>query len=157
MVRAGVLIGVFVAGVATTLLGLYVALRAAPGVIMADDMADALTVAADLSLSRFQGGSVVYVKSELGATLLERLQSNHRSLKLTLFSSRPDDTGCAPTADSTPLVPCERDDFLKLEVLSAITPRTMLIAVGTSRTFGQVLLLRFWGRWRVLVNRTYVI
>ena len=157
MVRVGVLIGVFITGVATALLALYVALRAAPGVIMADDMADALTVVADLSLSRFPGGSVVYVKSSLGVILLERLQSSHRSLKVMPFSARPDDSGCAPNPNSTPLVSCERDDFLKLEVLSSITPRTMLVAVGTSSTFGQILLLKLWGRWRVLVNRSYVV
>jgi hypothetical protein len=150
MARVAVLISAFVAGIATGLLALYVALNAAPGVILLDDMIDALTVVADRALPRFPSGSVVYVKSSLGAVLLQKLQATHSSLKLLSFSERPPEDAC-PTA------PCERDDFLKLEVLSSPTQRTMLVAVGTSSTFGQVLLLKFWGRWRVLVNRSYTV
>ena len=157
MVRAGVLIVAFIAGVATAMLALYVALHAAPAVIMVDDMGDALAAAAEPSLSRFPGGSVIYVKSSLGENFLERLQSSHRSLKLMPFSARPENKGCNPDEDAIPVAPCERDDFIKLEVLAAPTPRTMLVTFATSNTFGQVLLLKFWGRWQVLVDRTNVI
>jgi len=33
----------------------------------------------------------------------------------------------------------------------------MLVAFGTSDAFGQLLLLKFLGKWRVIVNRSYVI
>ena len=157
MVRAAVPIGAFVAGVATALLTLYVALRAAPGVIMADDMVDALTAVANDSLSDFSRGSVVYVKSSLGPALLEKLQATHPSLRLMSYSERPEDDGCRPDGNAIPAGPCERNDFLKLEVLSAPTRGTMLVAVGTSNTFGQVLLLKLLGRWRVLVKRSYAV
>ena len=157
MVRAAVPISAFIAGVATALLALYVALRAAPGVIMADDMVEALTVVADGSLSQFPTGSVVYVKSSVGTGLLEKLQAAHPSLRLVSFSARPADNGCAADANSIPMGPCERNDFLKLEVLAAPTQGTMLIGVGTSNAFGQVLLLKLWGQWRVLVKRSYAV
>ena len=157
MARAVVLIGVFVAGVAAALLALYVALSTAPDVVLAADMMDPLTVVADGSLQRFPSGSVVYVKSPIGPVLLDKLQSTHQSLKLMSFSARPEDHGCAAERNSIPSVPCERDDFLKLEALSSPTRRTMLVAFHTSNTFGQVLLLKFWGRWRVLVNRSYTV
>jgi hypothetical protein len=157
MTRAPVLIAAFVAGAAAALLALYVALSTAPGVIMADDMVAALTVVADGSLSRFPGDSVVYVKSPIGAALIDKLQATHPSLKLMSFSARPEDNGCLANGSSIPGVPCQRDDFIKLEALSSPTQRTMLVAFGTSRTFGQVLLLKFWGRWRVLLSRSYTV
>jgi len=157
VVRAAVPIGAFVAGIAIALLALYVALRTAPGVIMADDMVDALTVVANDSLSNFSKGSVVYVKSSVGPALLEKLQATHPWLRLISYSERPADNGCAPGGNLIPTAPCERNDFLKLEVLSAPTRGTMLVAVGTSNTFGQVLLLKLLGRWRVLVKRSYVV
>ncbi len=157
MVRAAVPISAFIAGLVTALLSLYVALLAAPGVIMADDMLEALAVVADGSLSQFPDGSVVYIKSSVGTTLLENLQATHASLRLMPFSARPADSGCAERGNSIPTAPCERDDFLKLEVLSAPARGTMLVAFGTSNTFGQALLLKFFGQWRVLVRRSYVV
>jgi hypothetical protein len=157
MVRPAVAISAFIAGAATALLALYVALRTAPIVIMAQDMVDALVVAADRPLSQFPGGSVVYVKSSLGPLLLEDLQRRHPSLTLRPYAERPEDKGCdAKPGAGRPLLPCERDDFLKLEVFSSPTRGTMLVGVGTSNTFGQLLLLKLWGRWRVLVDRTAV-
>ena len=50
---------------------------------------------------------------------------------------------------------CERDDFVKLEVLSAPTSGTLLVAVGTSRAFGQSLLVKVLGQWHVLIDRSY--
>jgi len=138
MPRVGVLIGTFVAGVAAAL-----ALRAAPGIVEANDVADALAAVADPSLARFPNGSVVYVKALAGPGLCEKLQSKHPSLRFKSFSERPEDNGCKPNGNLIPTAPCERDDFVKLEVLSAPTPRTMLVAFGTSNTFGQVLLLKF--------------
>jgi len=155
--RVVVLISVFVAGIATGLLGLYVALKAAPGVILAEDMIDALAVVADRALPRFPNGSVVYVKSSLGPVLLQKLQATHSSLKLMSFSERPQEDACTMGGNATPSAPCAQDDFVKLEVLSSPTQRTMLVAVGTSSTFGQVLLVKIWGRWRVLVNRSYTV
>jgi hypothetical protein len=157
MARAAVPISAFAAGAATALLALYVALRTAPGVIMADDMVAALTVVANSSLSQFPKGSVVYVKSSVGTALLEKLQATHPSLRLMSFSARPGDNGCTAEGNSAPAVACGRDDFLKLEVLSAPTQGTMLVAVGTSNSYGQVLLLKLWGRWRVLVKRSYTV
>ena len=77
MVRAAVPISAFVAGVATAFIALYVALCTAPGVIMADDMVDALTVVANDSLNQFPRNSIVYVKSAVGTGLLEKLQATH--------------------------------------------------------------------------------
>jgi len=121
---------------------------------MADDMVDALRVVADSPLSRFPPGAAVYVKSPVGTVLLEKLQRRFPSLRLASYSERPEDdcTSRSPAARS-----CERDDFLKLEVLSSPTRSTLLVAVGTSRAYGQVLLFRFLGRWRVLVDRSYPI
>lgn len=157
MVRVRVLIAAFGAGAATVLLGLYVGLRTAPGVIMVNDMTAVLVVVADSTLPRFPSGSAVYVKSSIGPILLEKLQPKYPALRLMPFSERPEDEGCAATRDSTPVVRCERDNFVKLEVLSSPTYGTMLVAVGTSKTFGQLLLFKFWGRWRVLVNRSYAV
>ena len=56
-----------------------------------------------------------------------------------------------------PTTSCERDDFLKLEVLSAATRGTLLVAVGTSRTYGQVLVVSVFGHWRVLIERWYTV
>jgi hypothetical protein len=154
MIRAGVVVGAFTAGAATAMLTLYIALRTAPGVIMADDMLEALTVVADTPLSRFPAGSVVYVKSALGPLLLEQLRLKHPSLRVMPYSERPEDDCIARERGGTS---CQRDDFVKLEVLSSPARATMLVAVGTSRTFGQVLLLQFLGRWRVLIDRTYAV
>ncbi len=157
MARAALLFGTFAAGAATASLALYVALSTAPGVIMADDMVEALTVVADASLARFPNGAVVYVKSPTGPVLLDKLQLTHPSLRLMSFSVRPEDHGCMANSRSMPSVPCERDDFLKLEALSSPTQRTMLVAFGTSGTFGQVLLLKWWGQWRVLMTRSFTV
>jgi hypothetical protein len=142
----------FVAGGATVLLALGLAWRAAPGVVLADDMAEALEIVAATPLSAFPRGSVVYLKSALGPVLLERLQPRYPSLTLRSYSERPP-PGCA--GRDSPAAPCEHDDFLKLEVLSAPTRGTLLVAVGTARAYGQVLLVRFLGRWRVLLQRSY--
>jgi len=152
MNRAGILLSAFVAGVAVTLLTLYMALRTAPGVIMADDMVDALTVVAATPLSRFPPGAAVYVKSSVGPLLLEKLQRSSPALRLASYAERPADN-CTPRSSAA--LSCERDDFLKLEVLSSPTRFTMLVAVGTSRAYGQVLLLRVLGRWRVVVDHSY--
>jgi hypothetical protein len=156
MARAGIVVGAFAAGAAIAMLGLYAALRLAPGVIMADDMRDALVVVADRAVSRFPTGSVVYVKAAAGPAVLERLQPRHPSLTLRPFSERPED-GCDAAPGATPASLCGRDDFLKLEVLSAPAAGSMLIAVATQGTVGQALLIKFWGRWRVLVDRSYAI
>ena len=153
MARFGILIASFVAGVAAALLALYVALRFAPDTIMADDMVDALAVAADAPLSQFTPGSAVYIKTDIGPALLDKLAPRYPSLRLLLYSLRPEESGCAPGQT----VPCQRNDFLKLEVLTAPTHRTMLVAFGTSRTFGQVLLLKFGGHWRIVVGSLHVV
>ena len=153
MARFGILIASFVAGVAAALLALYVALRFAPDTIMADDMVDALAVAADAPLSQFAPGSAVYIKTDIGPALLEKLAPRYPSLRLLPYSLRPEESGCAPAQT----VPCQRNDFLKLEVLTAPTHRTMLVAFGTSRTFGQVLLLKFGGHWRIVVGSLHVV
>jgi hypothetical protein len=144
----------FVAGAATVLMALAVAFRTAPGVILADDMVSALVVAADRPLSQFTRGSVVYLKSPVGPMLLDTLRRGHPALNLRPYSERPDDR-CA--ARDPPTAPCERDDFLKLEVVSAPTRGTLLVAVGTSRAFGQVLLLSAFGHWYVLIERSYAV
>ena len=134
------------------LLALGVAWRAAPGVLMADDMTEALEVVAATPLAAFPRGSVVYLKSALGPVLLERLRPRYPSLTLRSYSERPAEA-CA--GHDAPAVPCEPDDFVKLEVLSAPTRGTLLVAVGTARAYGQVLLVRFLGSWRVLLQRSY--
>ena len=152
--RLAVAIIAFVAGGAIALIALCVAFRAAPGVIMANDMVNALATAADRPLRRFPRGAVVYVKSSVGPMLLETLQPRYPSLSLRPYAERPDDK-CAER--DPPGAPCERDDFLKLEILSAPTRGTLLVALGTSRTFGQVLLLSVLGHWRVLIERWYAV
>jgi hypothetical protein len=149
MTRFGILIAAFIAGVAVALLTIYVALRFAPETVMADDMVDALAVAADAPLSRFPPGSAVYVKTDIGLALLEKLGPRYPLLRLLSYSLRPEDSGCA--ANQTAAA-CKRNDVLKLEVLTAPTHRTMLVATGTSNTFGQVLLFKFWGHWRIVVG-----
>ena len=153
MARFGILIASFVAGVAAALLAIYVALRFAPDTIMADDMVDALAVAADAPLSQFTPGSAVYIKTDIGPALLDKLAPRYPSLRLLPYSLRPEESGCARSQ----AVSCRRNDFLKLEVLTAPTPRTMLVAFGTSRTFGQVLLLKFGGHWRIVVDSLHVV
>jgi len=156
MKRAGFLLGAFIAGAASVLLALYVALRTGPSVIMADDMLDALVASADAPLSRFPPHSVVYVKSSVGPLLLERLQPRYPSLRLMSYSTRPEEACSAEEPLRAPLS-CERDDFVKLEVLSSPTHGTMLVAVATSKAVGESFLLKFRGRWRVFVDRWYVL
>jgi hypothetical protein len=144
----------FVVGAATVLVALAVAFRTAPGVILADDMVGALVAAAERPLLRFPRGAVVYVKSAVGPLLLETLRPRHPSLSLRPYAERPPDS-CADR--DPPSAQCERDDFVKLEVLSAPTPGTLLVAVGTSKTFGQVLLVSVLGHWRVLIERWYAV
>ena len=153
MSRAAGLAGAFLAGAATVLLVLYGALCAAPGVIMADDMVAALLVVAEPPLTRFARGATVYVQSSAGPLLLEELKRRHPSLTLLSFTARPESADCPGHLEASAL--CGRDDFVKLEVLSAPARGTMLVAVATGRSFGQVLLLRFFGRWRVIVDRWY--
>jgi hypothetical protein len=140
MVRVGVLVGAFIAGVVAAAIALYIALWTAPGVIMADDMVEALVVVAETPLSRFPRGSVVYLKSSLGPLLFEKLQPKYPALTLKSYSERPEGA---------------RADFVKLEVLSSPTRGTMLVAVGTANAFGQLLLLKILGKWRVIVARSY--
>jgi hypothetical protein len=142
MIRLGVLVGAFIAGAVAAAAALYIALGTAPGVIMADDMVDALLVASDAPLSGFSRGSVVYVKSSVGPLLFEKLQPRYPTLTLRSYSERPEGA---------------RADFVKLEVLSSPTRGTILVAVGTSNAFGQLLLLKFLGKWRVIVDRWYVV
>ena len=86
--------------------------------------------------------------------LLDSLRPRHPALNLRPYAERPADD-C--TERDRPGTPCERDDFLKLEVLSAPTRGTLLVAVGTSRTFGQVLLVSILGHWHVLIERWYTV
>jgi hypothetical protein len=150
--RIGIAIIAFVAGCAAALMAFAVAFRAAPGVIMADDMVSALVVAADRPLAQFTRGSVVYVKSPVGPMLLEALRPGHPTLSLRPYSERPEDR-CAER--DPPTAPCQHDDFLKLEVTSAPTRGTLLVAIGTARVFGQMLLLSVFGHWHVLIERSY--
>ena len=152
--RIGLAVTAFVAGTAATLLALGVAFRAAPGVILVDDLVSASLAAADRPLRRFPRGTVVYVKSALGPMLLETLRPKYPALALRPYAERPPDE-CAER--DPPGATCERDDFLKLEVLSAPTRGTLLVAVGTSRTFGQVLVASVLGHWRVLIERWYAV
>jgi hypothetical protein len=150
--RASTAIVAFAAGMATVLLALSLMFHTAPGVILADDMLPALSVAADRPLKHFPPGSLVYVKSALGPMFLEALRSGHPSLTLRPFSERTERT----CADRDPaLSSCERDDYLKLEVLSSPTRGSLLIAMGTSKAFGQMLLINLLGHWCVLMERTY--
>jgi hypothetical protein len=142
MIRVGVLVGAFIAGAVAAAAALYIALCTAPGVIMADDMVDALVVVSDAPLSGFSRGSVVYVKSSVGPLLFEKLQPKYPALTLRSYSERPEGA---------------RADFVKLEVLSSPTRGTILVAVGTSNAFGQLLLLKFLGKWRVIVDRWSVV
>ncbi len=152
--RAAIAVSAFLAGALSALLALYVMFRDAPGVIMAEDMVGALAVAADQPLARFPRGSVVYVKSAVGPMLLATLQRQHPALTLRPYSERTEDR----CADQDPAnTACERDDFLKLEVLSSPTRGTLLIAMGTSRAFGQLILVNLLGHWRVLMERTYAV
>jgi hypothetical protein len=142
----------FAAGMATVLLALSLMFHTAPGVILADDMVPALSVAADRPLQHFAPGSVIYVKSALGPMFLQALRSRHPSLTLRPYSERTE-YACA---DRDPaLSSCERDDYLKLEVLSAPTRGSLLIAMGTSKAFGQTILIDVLGHWCVLMERTY--
>lgn len=152
MSRLNIALLAFIAGIAAALLALGVAFRATPGVIMADDMAGALEAAAAQPLSRFPARSVIYVKSSLGPVLLEKLAPRHPALTLRPYGERPPDN-CAEHDPATPR--CERDDFVKLEVLSEPIPGTLLVAVGTSRAFGQSLLVKILGQWHVLIDRSY--
>jgi hypothetical protein len=152
--RVGLAVIAFLAGGATVLIALGMAFRAAPGVILADDMVSALVAAAERPLRRFPRGATVYVKSALGPVLLETLQPRYPALALQPYAARPADN-CA--ARDPPGTACERDDFLNLEVLSAPTRGTLLVAVGTSRSFGQVLLVSALGHWRVLIERWYAV
>ena len=144
----------FVTGAAAVWVALAVAFRTAPGVILADDMVSSLVAAAERPLLRFPRGAVVYVKSAVGPLLLESLRPQYPFLSLRPYPERPPDS-CADR--DPPSVPCERDDFVKLEVLSAPTRGTLLVAVGTSRTFGQVLLVSVLGHWQVLIERWYAV
>jgi hypothetical protein len=144
----------FLAGGATALLALGVAFRTAPGVILADDMVSASVAAAERPLMRFPRGTVIYVKSALGPMLLEALGRRYPALTLRPYAERPADN-CA--ASDPAGASCERDDYLMLEVLSAPTRGTLLVAVGTSRTFGQVLVASVLGHWRVLIERWYAV
>lgn len=143
----------FVAGAASVLVALAAAFHTAPGVILADDMVSAMVAAAQRPLLRFPRGAVVYVKSAVGPMLIESLRTRYPSLSLRPYAERPPDS-CAAR---DPPGACEHDDFIKLEVLSAPTRGTLLVAVGTSRDFGQVLLLSFGGHWHVLIERWYAV
>jgi hypothetical protein len=152
MSRLGIALLSFAAGIAATLLALGVAFRVTPGIIMADDMAGALVAAAAQPLDRFPRGSVIYVKSSLGPVLIDKLAPRHPALRLRPYAERPPDA-CAER--DPPVYPCERDDFVKLEVLSSPTSATLLVAIGTSRAFGQSLLVKMLGQWHVLIGRSY--
>jgi hypothetical protein len=152
--RIGLAVIAFLAGGVAALIALGMAFRTAPGVILADDMVSALVAAAERPLLRFPRGATVYVKSAVGPVLLETLRPRYPALSLRTYAARPADN-CA--ARDPPGTPCERDDFLKLEVLSAPTRGTLLVAVGTSRSFGQVLLVSVLGHWRVLIERWYAV
>ena len=152
--RVGLALIAFLAGGAAAFIALGVAFRTAPGVILADDMVSALVAAAERPLRRFPRGAIVYVKSAVGPMLLDTLRPRYPALSFRPYAERPDD----PCADrDPPTTPCDRDDFLKLEVVSAPTRGTLLVAVGTSRTFGQVLLVSLLGHWRVLIERWYAV
>jgi hypothetical protein len=142
----------FAAGMATVLLAFSLMFHTAPGVILADDMLPALSAAADRPLKHFPPGSLVYVKSALGPMLLETLHSRHPYLTLRPYSERMEAT-CADRGAS--LSDCERDDYLKLEVLSSPTRGSLLIAMATSKAFGQMLVVDILGHWWVLMERTY--
>ena len=102
-------------------------------------------------------GAWILGRNMFGPVLLEKLQPKYPSLRLMSYSARPEDNGCKADRSSLATTPCERDDFVKLEVLSSPTRGTMLVAVGTSTRFGQLLLLKLLGRWRVIVDRSYVV
>ena len=147
----------FVAGAAAALLVLYLMFRTAPGVIMADDVVRALAVAADRPLAQFPRGSVVYLKSSVGPLLIETLRPKYPLLDLRPYSERPEEVCTGRGSAASQCERNERNDFLKLELLSSPTRGTLLVAVGTATAFGQVLLISVFGQWRELTERWYVI
>jgi len=98
MSRASTATIAFAAGMATVLLALSLMFHTTPGVILADDMLPALSVAADRPLKHFPPGSRVYVKSALGPMFLEALRSRYPSLTLRPYSERTE----RPCADGDP-------------------------------------------------------
>ncbi len=160
MRRLGVLIGTFIAGVAAALLALYLWLETPHEMVAVDpnDIADALALVVRPSLSRFSAGAVIYVKSGLGPVLTLKLQHDYPTLEFRPWASRPEDLGCKSYAPHALAVsPCERNDFIKTEVLPfpSLPTRALAVSTQTYNTDGQYVLFKVLGCWRVILERTF--
>jgi hypothetical protein len=155
--RIAAILVAFVGGVLATLIAIYLLLRTAPGIIAVEDAVSALTVAASRPMSSFRPGDVVYVKSSFGTDLIEKLHATNPSLRLLPYAARPADDGCKASANLQPMAPCERNDFIVIDALSSPTSGTMLVGFSVSNAFGQMLLVKFGGQWRVAIDRGAVI
>jgi hypothetical protein len=149
----------YIAGAVTVVVLLLLAVWAAPEAIDSHDVDLVLAAALVEPLNAFQaaGRKVIYVKSNMSTDTLATIATRYASPKLLPWAQRPKDHGCT-TNDPNLIVmaPCERDDFVSAQVLSFPVWRTAVVSVGTSNTAGQLILLKFAGRWRVVKDRTVV-
>jgi hypothetical protein len=106
-------------------LTLYVMFARCPGRQPADDIAGALVIAADRPPSRFPRGSVVYVKARSAPCFSKHFASNILPSPCGL-TGRTEDR----CADRDRLSGCERDSYLKLEVLSSPTRGSCSLPLG---------------------------
>jgi hypothetical protein len=131
-----------------------------PDFVGDEDAVSALTVAvsSQLEMTSPEARRVLYVSSFYEDRLVEVLARDYPTFAILPSRNRPKDTGCkASSPEAIVMGPCGRDDYISVELKAFPLWRTALVGIGTFNSGSELLLVKFFGEWRVISSTTYVI
>lgn len=156
----GQLVLPFLAGSGATLLLFWLSIRADPYFMDGPEVSSVThAVIVELLANQMPVGSErLYLDAYLEKDEMQDLRRIYPSLQILPWSERPKDVGCeSDMPDVIVLAPCQRDDFLKVDVVSFPLWRTAIVGVGTFNSGGQLFMINALGRWRIIKKSGYVI
>jgi hypothetical protein len=148
----------FVLGICVPVLLLAVARVGAPWEVNQQQDADAVQTVLSIPLSGSElQRPITYIRVDDEKGLLQRLRQTYPGLRFAPWSERPPDSGCRSSDPSIAIVgTCERDDYLRASVSSYPLWNTALANVSWSNGGAEAVLVKVWGKWRVLSRRLVV-
>ena len=134
---------------------------ARPEVISMDSLAPALAGAMAGPVARMLQAHphVLYVRAEgMERTVISTLILQFPDVQFRPWMDRPPDSGCEPNLPGQRrAVACGSDDFVEASVISMPLRSTIEVAVSTSNSVGDAVLLDAFGRWVVVSSRGVVL
>lgn len=117
-----------------------------------DDVIEVSLVAVERTVDPelVEGSGPLYVRSEVGEPLLERLKSKYPRAQVRDWKERPPDHGCESDDSYVISMPCARPDFVSVAYPTNVLWRTVLITAGTFSGGCEFLLFEGIDRWWIL-------